>query len=323
MEDHEKEKNTEKNDRVELKDKIQSMFNSIPDEDNMNVSSPLFKKTTVDTKETSLFRRIGKAVIDKISVSLFRKENPAKDGVIGLDIGSDSIKHVLLVEKNGRKVLKSAGAEPIPQEVRSSLTLKNEFIYGYIRDEIAGKFKKTPVYVGFNHPELMIELVKIPKGDGQDIESRILKKTREQLSLTSMDDVSVDYTVLGEEEDLGERMIYALTAVIPGQIFYNFIEGVFKTGINIKAVEPDILALYAMLDTTDSLKTNGFTIVLDMGASRTSFNIVTNKKLHFSRELPFSGNTVTRAIAELCKVDFLKAQNLKENGDLTRDQQTS
>ena len=323
--------------KFRLKKKIHSMFDSIPKEENKNITSPLFRKTSFGPKKKDIpkilkeeepakppsralkksaqeiLKDIPRSITQEMKkVPFFTKKKLESKGTIGLDIGTGAIKFAHITGVGGKPVLIDTGIKAIPDDIKEDSSKKDNFVIQYIQSAFKGDLRKVPVYLGFNHPELAIELVKIPKVEEKDIQKAILWKAQEQLSIQDVNTVSLDYLVLGEKEESGEHLIYVLVIVTPKRIISHFVEELFKIGLDIRAVEPNPLALYALLDKAGELKAGELALVLDLGASGAALSIVTNKELQFSRELPFSGDSITRSIAEYCRVDFDKAKVLKE-----------
>ncbi|MDD5489897.1 MAG: type IV pilus assembly protein PilM [Candidatus Moranbacteria bacterium] len=161
--------------------------------------------------------------------------------------------------------------------------------------------------VVFSVPEnkAFIRTISIPKM-GKDEAGEAIKWETEANIPIAVDRVYLDWQVVEERGESNEILVTA----VPKEIIDKYSEAMNLAGLDILAVEVDIIATIRSLTGDDHLSEKPVVIV-DLGESVTSLAISKNQVPYFTSSLPVGGITFTDALQKGLGVSYEKAEELK------------
>ncbi len=166
-------------------------------------------------------------------------------------------------------------------------------------------FGRTPVVVSIPEPAFS-RFIPLPLVDRRRIPDVVRYEARQQIPFP-IEEVVWDYQPVREPTEVGEETEVAIFS-LRSQFLYALLANLSLCGVQPAAILPVPLALYNHL-TFDRDIARG-TIVVDLGASSTDILICDPENFRV-RNIPVSGNGITRGLAERLKISRAEAEALK------------
>ena len=225
-----------------------------------------------------------------------------KENIVGLDIGTSTIKVVQLLKTKEQFSLVKASIEELKfnaEEKDKLSALKRLFK--------RAKISEKEVNISIEGPSVIIRNIQLPKMSEADLKNAI-KYEAEKYIPYNVNEVIVDCQIISEaENNMGVLLVAAKKDSINDKI-----QLVQKAGLCPWVVDIDSFALINAfnLNNDESEKTIA---LLNIGSEATSVNIIRGDLLNFTRNIPVGGKRVTEVLAENFKVDLTQAEELKKN----------
>ena len=223
--------------------------------------------------------------------------------VIGLDIGSHSVKAVEIVNTFKSYEIANFYENVIPQidEVppdavipacMEQLFKENNLEADRIVTAMPGQYISSRI-LSFNF------------SDAKKIETAIYAEI-EDIVPFNLDEMIIDHQILGE---VGGKTI-ALVAMTRKKFLKSFLEHLQRLEIDPKLIDIDSLSFYNLTPYICG-NTEKVTAVVDIGHEKTSVCIINNGILRMFRSINLGGKYITEFLARDMEVDFNQAQLLK------------
>ncbi len=233
-----------------------------------------------------------------------------KGNVVGLDIGSSSVKMLELAEAKGGYQLRNFGIAPLPPEAIVDGALMDSVT---IVDSVRGlssalRIKTKDVVTSVSGHSVIVKKISIPTMTEDELEESIQWEAERYIPF-DINDVNVDFQILGPTEGNEELMDLILVAA-KKDIINDYLAVIVEAGFNPVIVDVDSFALENMFEA--NYPVGGGTIALaNIGASVTNINILRRGISSFTRDIFTGGNAITEGIARQLNVDFEEAESLK------------
>lgn len=225
--------------------------------------------------------------------------------ILGLDIGSHSIKAVLLKEGFGR-------IEPV-RFIEKRLI--NGDVQGLIRSIYQeGHLRPDIVVSSVAGNNVSVHYLNIPFSDESKI-SRVVPNEVENLIPFHLEDMVIDQVILskgnGAKPNGGSSVCVAL---IKKQTLQDHIKTLKEASVDTKVIELESLAFYHAF--MQWYKTDDTVALLDIGAERSNLCIVSKGKPALVRTFVRGGNSVTAAIRDACGGSMEEAEGMKLSAEI-------
>jgi type IV pilus assembly protein PilM len=227
----------------------------------------------------------------------------------GLDIGSSSIKIVLLKETGKGYRLLNMGSRPLPQEVIvDGAIMDTGVISDTIRDMIREmKLKVKDVAVSVSGHSVIIKKIKVQEMTEEELE-RNIQFEAEQYVPFDASEVNMDFVIMGTVEGKME----VLLVVVKKDVINDITAVVSEAGLNPVVVDVDAFALQNMYETNYVMNPEDVVALVNVGASTTNINIIRDGVSIFTRDVSVGGNQYTESIQKQLQVSFDEAELLKK-----------
>ena len=234
-----------------------------------------------------------------------------KKNVIGLDIGSSSIKLVELMEgKNGFK-LQSLGISPLPPEaIVDGALMDSVTIIDTIRDLITtSKVKTKDVVTSVSGHSVIVKKITLPLMTEGELEESIRWEAERYIPF-DINDVNIDFQIFGSNPENPEVMDVVLVAA-KKDIINDYVSVIMEAGLNPVIIDIDAFALENMLAINYDIGKEEVVVIANVGASTTNINILKNNISSFTRDIFKGGNQITEDIQRQLHVDYDEAERVK------------
>lgn len=248
----------------------------------------------------------------------------AKKEVIGIDIGSSSVKLVQLRETKGGYHLVNLGIRPLPPEaIVDNAIMDSTLIVEAIRGLIDGlKIKTKNVATSISGHSVIIRKISLPIMTEEELESSIQWEAEQYIPF-DISEVNLDFQILGSDTRDSSQMNVLLVAA--KKEFVNDYVAVFREcGLNPVIMDIDCFAIENAFEASFGTEISGVVGLLNMGASAMNVNILKEGISVFTRDIQVGGNMFNEEIQKrlgLSSEDAEKAKlgEMSKNSEAVRE----
>lgn len=231
--------------------------------------------------------------------------------IIGLDIGTSTIK-LVEVEGSGKKTtLSSFGYIPTPQNsVVAGEIVQPELVSQAIVELIKQtKTKRKKAAIGICGTAMITKRISIPRIE-ENLLPEQLRWEAEQYIPFDINEINLGYHILRNSQTSPEQMNLLLIAA-KKDLVVKYAEVVESAGLNCILADVAGFALsncYQLNYNATGPHTAG---LMSMGASLTQFVVMENNEVTFCRDIPVGGMNFTSDIQKTMGISFEEAESLK------------
>ncbi len=242
--------------------------------------------------------------------------------VIGLDIGSSSIKLVELNEGKGGYKLQNLAISPLPPEaIVDGALMDSVTIVDTIRDLISTcKVKTKDVVTSVSGHSVIVKKITLPFMTQAELEESIQWEAERYIPF-DINDVNIDFQIFGSSSENPEVMDVILVAA-KKDIINDYVSILMEAGLNPVIIDIDAFALENMLGINYELEKDEVVAIANIGASITNINIIKNNTSAFTRDIFKGGNQITEEIQRQLHIDFEEAEKIKIGSKVDMASQT-
>ena len=229
--------------------------------------------------------------------------------IVGLDIGSSSIKAVELRRVRGEIQVVNVGLEALASDIVVDSMIVDS---GSVASSISKVFsdhgiKSKQVATSVSGHSVIVKKIKMAAMPEEELEDAIRNEAPQHIPF-EMSDVNLDYQVLSEAN--APQMDVLLVAVKKDKIL-NYTNALQLAGRQPVIVDIDAFALLNCYDYNYAPPNNATVALLNVGASVMNINIVNGTVPLFTRDVSVGGNQYTDALQKELDLSFDDAESLK------------
>ena len=230
----------------------------------------------------------------------------------GLDISDLSVKVAQLKKSKGGFSLSSFGEFPIGPGIIEHGQIQKEKelaeILRGVRTQVQGEKIKTP-YVIASLPEeqAFLQIIQLPRMNKEDLESAVRFEAENYVPY-SLDTMEIDFEQVAPVVDHLDH-VDVLLAALPKTTVESYVAVLKAAGLIPLALEIESSAVIRALILHETAPVP--VLVVDLGATRTSFIVFTGYSLRFTASIAVSSSRLTQSIAESLHIGFAEAEALK------------
>ena len=246
-----------------------------------------------------------------------------KTDAFGLDISDLSLKIAVLKRQGKFFNLASFAEEVIKPGIIKEGEIKDEAALAKIIEEavkkITGEKLKTK-YVIASLPEekAFLQVIRLPKMSEEDLKSAVVFEAENYIPMP-VDQVYLDYQIVWPLANHLDHLD-VLLAALPKTTVDPYLSCLRSSGIKPKALEIESLAIGRALIKNEISPSP--VLLIDLGATRTSFIVYSGSSLRFTSSIPVSCQHFTQMISKALDVSLLEAEKLKIKYGLVPDAKT-
>lgn len=234
----------------------------------------------------------------------------AKKSIVGLDVGSSSVKAIELSGKIGNLSLANLAYGQLPSDsvVDGQIMEMND-----VSNVIAGLFsqhsiKSERVAAGVSGHSVIIKNILVPQMSESELEESIDWHAEEHIPF-DIADVSLDYQVVNSTAD----SLQVLMAACKRERIQNLRQAIQLAGKQPEVVDVDAFALQNCYELNYQPNPEEVVALLNIGASTMNINIVCGTQSVFTRDTSVGGNLYTTALQKELGLTREQAEDLKRN----------
>ena len=234
----------------------------------------------------------------------------AKKDLIGLDIGSSSIKAIELEWGKKTPKLKHFGMIPLPPEaIVDGAFMDSASIVESIRSLIEGlKVKTKNVAVSISGHSVIIKKINVAVMSEVQLEESI-KWEAEQHIPFDIEDVNLDFQIL--DEPAGPDQMPVLLVAAKKDMINDYTAVITEAGLHPVIVDVDSFAIENAYNLNYESPEEEVIALVNIGAGVMNINILKGGISAFTRDIAIGGRQITEEIQKRLKMTYEEAEALK------------
>ena len=233
-------------------------------------------------------------------------------GLVGLDIGSSSVKAVELRRRRGACSLAAFGVAPLPAgAVHDGAIADGDAVARAVRTLFDNNgFSTRSVALALAGNAVMVRRIELPAMRPDELEASIYWEARQHVPFP-MEEVTLDYQVLGAaagSDAAGPREALLVAARKDRVAAYG--EVVERAGCAPVVIDVDAFALANAYELNYGVAADAALALLDVGASAASVTVVVGGRPLGTRELPLGAGSYVAALGDELGLDAATAEQI-------------
>jgi len=238
-----------------------------------------------------------------------------KKQFVGLDIGSSSLKLVEILGEKGSYNMNRFLTAPLDKGIIVDGAVVD---IDALAEAIKVLFKnsgcqKKSIVTSLSGHSVIIKKAAFPQMDANDLQETIHDEASKYLPFDNMDDVNFDFQVLGRNAVNPNQNDVIIVAAKKDTI-EGYTEAIEIAGLSLAIMDVDSFALETMYQENYDFEEKDVVVIVNIGASITSLNVVRNAVSIFTRDFALGGNMITEAIQSQYGVSAEEAEKIKLEG---------
>ena len=239
-----------------------------------------------------------------------------KKDVIGIDIGSSSIKMVHLREAKGSFQLANLGLAILPPEaIVDNAIMDSSVIVDIIKGLVESHGIKTKnVAASVSGHSVIIRKIQLPIMTEEEMEASIQWEAEQYIPF-EISEVNLDFQILGP--DANDASLMNVILVAAKKDFVNDYVALFKEcGLNPQIMDIDCFAVENVYEINHGTSEDEVVALIDMGASSMNVNVLRGGMSVFTRDIQVGGNTYNEEIQKRLGLNNEDAETVKLGGEV-------
>jgi type IV pilus assembly protein PilM len=231
-----------------------------------------------------------------------------KKSMVGVDIGSSSVKAVELQGRGNDLQLLSLGFEALESDsvVDGQIIELNAVSNAISNIFNEHKIKTTQVAAGVNGHSVIVKNIVLPQMSEGELQESFAWHAEEHIPF-DISDVNLDYHVMDRSGDA----IHVLMAACKRDKVANLKQTIQLAGKQPTVIDVDAFALQNCYELNYDPQPGQVVALLNIGASTTNINILNGVRSVFTRDATFGGNQYTSLLQKELGLTFDQAESVK------------
>jgi len=243
---------------------------------------------------------------------------PKKNQLVGIDIGSHSIKIIEIEDTNKGMILKNFGMIRLPQDAIVEGSIKEmEIVSAALKNLFKNlRIKNRNVVTSISGYSVIVKKITIPQKGEADLEASIQSEAEQYIPF-DINDVNLDFQILPSEEGEAEteeeekqELMDVLLVAAKKDIVEEYISLFHLTELNPVVLDIDAFALQNVFEISDH-EQSGCHALVHIGAQQLTINVIRDGHSIFTRDSSYGGSQITSDIQNKLNISYEEAEGLK------------
>jgi type IV pilus assembly protein PilM len=233
-----------------------------------------------------------------------------KDSLVGLDIGSRSVKVAEIIDTKSGPKLKRFGMADIPAgTIEDGAISDPDTAAETIRQLFkSSNIKEANVAVSIGGYSVIVKKINVQTMPENQLQETIHFEAEQYIPF-DISDVNLDFQILGENENNPNQMSVFLVAA-KKEMVNDYINLVTLAGLNPCIIDVEAFALQNIFEANYDIQDENVALI-DIGASKTSLNILKGSSSVFMRDVALGCLQINQKIMSLLDCSYEQAELLK------------
>lgn len=241
---------------------------------------------------------------------LFRRAK----SLVGLDIGSSSVKAIELKAAGKGFRVSALGVESVPPDsIVDGAIIDGGAVADAVRRLFSNKrFKAKDVVASLSGNSVIVKKITLPTMTEAELSESIYWEAEQYIPF-DIQDVNLDYEIL--DAGAGGSMEVLLVAAKKDKIA-DYTNVISQAGKSPVIVDVDVFALQNAFEANYGFEPSAVVAILNAGASAININILSGSQSVFTRDVSMGGNAFTEAVQKELNLPYESAEQLKKGQDV-------
>ncbi len=250
-----------------------------------------------------------------------------KNQLVGLDIGSHSIKLVEIDHTKKGKVLKSFGIIGLPPDAIVEGSVKEmEIVSSAVRNLLKNlKVKNKNVATSISGFSVIVKKITVDNMEESELEATIQEEAEQYIPF-DINEVNLDFDILGageeseeaveeeeEEEKPGPEQMDVMLVAAKKDIIDDYVSLLQLSRLSPAVLDVDAFALQNSFEVSAE-EMEGCYALVNVGAEELGINVIKNGVSLFTRDSSYGGSQITEGIMSSLNTSFEEAEKIKLGG---------
>jgi type IV pilus assembly protein PilM len=231
--------------------------------------------------------------------------------LVGLDIGSSSVKAVELVRNGPDYELANLGVEALGQDVVVDGSIMDALLVSSAIEKIftTSKIKTKEVATAVSGHSVIVKRIVVSAVSDAEVASAIPYEAQQYIPF-DVADVNLSYQIMGPSAGGGMEV---MVVAVKREKILNYTNVLSQAGINPLVVDIDAFAVENAFEANYDSPAGSLAALLNVGASIMNINLVRDGASLFTRDVSVGGNQYTDTLQKELDLGFEDAEKLKRD----------
>ncbi|MGO9147746.1 MAG: type IV pilus biogenesis protein PilM [Desulfomonilia bacterium] len=236
--------------------------------------------------------------------------------LLGLDIGSQSIKMVDLAKTRSGYQLKSLGLGLIPAEcIVDKDIMDSETVVDTIKNLRENlKVRAHGSATAISGHSVIVKKAELPLMSESELRQTLLIEAEQYIPF-DINDVYLDSFILGESLERTDMMDVLFVAA-KKELVDDYTSAVRNAGLKPMLMDIDVFSLETMYEINYPDAAESIVALVDAGASMININVLKDGMSIFARDISMGGRQLTERIQREFSVSYERAENIKTGANI-------
>jgi type IV pilus assembly protein PilM len=239
-----------------------------------------------------------------------------KNQLIGIDIGSHSIKVAEIEDSKKGMLLKNFGMIGLPENAIVEGSIKEmEIVSSALKNLFDNlKIKNKNVATSISGYSVIVKKITVPKKEEEDLEESIQSESEQYIPF-DINDVNLDFQILQlekeeTEDEEKEELMDVLLVAAKKDIVEEYISLLHLTELNPIVLDIDPFALQNAFEISNH-EQSGCHALVHIGAQQLTINVIQDGASIFTRDSSYGGAQITMEIQKISNISYQEAEMIK------------
>ncbi|MBM4387632.1 MAG: type IV pilus assembly protein PilM, partial [Deltaproteobacteria bacterium] len=233
-----------------------------------------------------------------------------KSNLVGLDIGSNSVKIIRLRESAGGISLLNFDVAILPRETVVDGTIMNfTLLVDKIKELVrVNNLKNQDCILAVSGNSVIIKKISLPEMSTEELEDSIQWEAEQYIPF-DIKDVNVDFQILNPRAGHGQMDVLLVAA--KKDIINDYVSISIEAGLNPSVVDVATFSVQNMFELNYGFPSGETIALINSGASHININVIANGVTSFTRDISMGGSALTEEIQKQLNVTWEEAEQFK------------
>lgn len=235
-------------------------------------------------------------------------------GLVGLDIGSSSIKLVRLKQSSGSWSLQAFSLGHLPPDAIVDGRIMN---FSVVIERLRELMKEAGIKGGscalaVSGSSLIVKQLSLPEMTREELANSITWEAEQYIPF-DIKDVNVDAQIINSRSGQGQMDIMMVAA--KKDVVAEYMSVATEAGLGTEVVDVAIFAAMNMFETNYTVPADQTISVLNIGANSINVGVMTGSSIAFTRDISVGGSQLTSEIQRQFNVSWEEAEAFKTGAE--------